>query len=290
MTDARMSINLPGHPKMKRVIRSLGDSGAWHVVKLFLWVAGNRPDGDLSGMTADDIELSIDWTGTPSEFVRELLAVRFLDETDAGYCVHDWEEHNPWAAGTEMRAEKAKFNAFCRHYGKNEAAKRMPEYASRIGIACEQHASSMRVANPSSAPSPSPSPSVDQEPLHVSLREPAKKSAKGSRLNSDWIPTESMVAYAAQRCPRVNVLSEAENFRDYWISKPGAGGVKLDWEATWRTWVRRAEQNATTRPHNPGARHATNHLSLADRAAAIHANRPREHDDWIDGTATPVHR
>lgn len=36
--------------------------------------------------------------------------------------------------------------------------------------------------------------------------------------------------------------------------------------------------------------HATNQLSLADRAAAIHANRPREPDDWIDGTATPAHR
>ena len=129
-----------------------------------------------------------------------------------------------------------------------------------------------------------------QEPLHDSLREPAKKSAKGSRLNSDWIPSDAMLAYAAEKCPRVNASSEAENFRDYWISKPGAGGVKLDWEATWRTWVRRAEQNAATRPHNSGARHATNQLSLADRAAAIHANRPCESDDWIDGTATPVHR
>lgn len=44
------------------------------------------------------------------------------------------------------------------------------------------------------------------------------------------------------------------------------------------------------RNRNHGNSHATNQLSLADRAAAIHANRPREHDDWIDGTATPVHR
>lgn len=80
----------------------------------------------------------------------------------------------------------------------------------------------------------------DQEPLHVSLREPAKKSAKGSRLHSDWIPSEAMLAYAAANRPDVNAQAEAENFRDYWIAKPGAGGVKLDWEATWRTWVRRA--------------------------------------------------
>ncbi len=41
---------------------------------------------------------------------------------------------------------------------------------------------------------------------------------------------------------------------------------------------------------NGAQNHATNQLSLADRAAAIHANRPREPDDWIDGTATPVYR
>jgi hypothetical protein len=57
----------------------------------------------------------------------------------------------------------------------------------------------------------------------------------------------------------------------------GWGGFKAEW------YVKIQNQ-----PN--GARHATNHLSLADRAAAIHANRGREPDDWIDGTATPVHR
>lgn len=31
----------------------------------------------------------------------------------------------------------------------------------------------------------------------------------------------------------------AATFRDYWIAKPGQSGVKTDWEATWRNWVRR---------------------------------------------------
>ena len=29
-----------------------------------------------------------------------------------------------------------------------------------------------------------------------------------------------------------------EKFKDYWISQPGQKGVKLDWFATWRNWVR----------------------------------------------------
>lgn len=27
-------------------------------------------------------------------------------------------------------------------------------------------------------------------------------------------------------------------FSDFWIAKPGKEGVKLDWLATWRNWVR----------------------------------------------------
>jgi anti-sigma-K factor RskA len=29
-----------------------------------------------------------------------------------------------------------------------------------------------------------------------------------------------------------------EQFRDYWSAKAGSGSTKLDWQATWRNWVR----------------------------------------------------
>lgn len=35
-----------------------------------------------------------------------------------------------------------------------------------------------------------------------------------------------------------------DEFRDYWVAVPGAKGVKLDWLATWRNWVRRAKTSA----------------------------------------------
>ncbi|MGR9087307.1 MAG: hypothetical protein ACU841_09570 [Gammaproteobacteria bacterium] len=35
-------------------------------------------------------------------------------------------------------------------------------------------------------------------------------------------------------------------FRDYWIAQPGAKGRKLDWQATWRNWVR----SETWKPNN----------------------------------------
>jgi hypothetical protein len=30
----------------------------------------------------------------------------------------------------------------------------------------------------------------------------------------------------------------SERFRDYWRGRPGAGGLKVDWSATWRNWCR----------------------------------------------------
>lgn len=34
--------------------------------------------------------------------------------------------------------------------------------------------------------------------------------------------------------------AELEKFRDYWAAQPGQKGVKTDWPATWRNWVRRS--------------------------------------------------
>jgi hypothetical protein len=43
------------------------------------------------------------------------------------------------------------------------------------------------------------------------------------------------------------VLAMADQFRDYWHAKPGAGAVKLDWLGTWRNWVR-TDMNRQPRP------------------------------------------
>lgn len=37
--------------------------------------------------------------------------------------------------------------------------------------------------------------------------------------------------------------AELEKFRDYWAAQPGQKGVKTDWPATWRNWVRRVAES-----------------------------------------------
>jgi len=38
--------------------------------------------------------------------------------------------------------------------------------------------------------------------------------------------------------PDLNATEVFAGFRDYWIAKAGKDGVKLDWLATWRNWIR----------------------------------------------------
>jgi hypothetical protein len=59
---------------------------------------------------------------------------------------------------------------------------------------------------------------------------------RGTRLPSDWKPTLEAAKFA--RDLGLDVGAVADTFRDYWISRAGAGGVKLDWLATWRNWCR----------------------------------------------------
>jgi hypothetical protein len=131
--DARVSVTLAEHPKTKKLIRRHGQAAAWNLVRLFLHAAANRPDGDLSGMDDDDIEIAADWLGDPGAFVAALIEVRFLDGEAGSYCIHDWNEHNPWAAQSDMRADRARWANLVRHHGPGEAARLMPEYADRTG-------------------------------------------------------------------------------------------------------------------------------------------------------------
>lgn len=148
MADARISTGLPAHPKTKKLIRRLGERAAWYLVRLFLWAAENKPDGNLSGMADFDIELAIDWPDDSVSFIGELVAVKFIDGEEGSRSIHDWTVHNPWAAGSEARSEKSRFAALCKQYGRAEASRQMPEYAARLAGSLKPQAPGMPASSP----------------------------------------------------------------------------------------------------------------------------------------------
>lgn len=66
-------------------------------------------------------------------------------------------------------------------------------------------------------------------------------SAKGTRITGCWSPQKRDWDFAIAEIGSTAADRELSKFRDYWISKPGQGGVKLDWSATWRNWIRSAK-------------------------------------------------
>ena len=66
---------------------------------------------------------------------------------------------------------------------------------------------------------------------------------KGTRLKADFELPDDWLLWAVNEAPAVNATAEAKKFVDYWVGVPGQKGLKLDWLATWRNWIRRtAEQ------------------------------------------------
>lgn len=156
--DARISTSLPSHPKTKKLARRLGPSGPLGCIYLFLWVAANRSDGDLSGLTDEDLELAVDWQGDEGQFIACMSEVGFLDGEEGSRSVHDWAVHNPWAAGANDRSEASRWAALCKRYGRDGAAKRMPNYASGVRPACDPGAPRTNPQCDPDAPLPSPIP------------------------------------------------------------------------------------------------------------------------------------
>jgi hypothetical protein len=74
-------------------------------------------------------------------------------------------------------------------------------------------------------------------------KEKRQNTQRGSRLPTDWVLPTTWEDWAKKERPDLNIEKTACYFYDYWIAKPGAGGVKLNWEATWRNWVRSQKQS-----------------------------------------------
>lgn len=95
--------SLREHPKMKRLIRTLGISrvqAIGHLMCLWWWCQEYAEDGDLSRYSDDDIADAAEWTGESQKFVDALETcgakngVGFLVRgEDSSLFINDWEEY-----------------------------------------------------------------------------------------------------------------------------------------------------------------------------------------------------
>jgi len=65
-----------------------------------------------------------------------------------------------------------------------------------------------------------------------------EKKTLGKRLATDSCLTKEWEDFCVEQRPELNPVKTFDQFKDYWIAQAGQKGVKLDWFATWRNWVR----------------------------------------------------
>lgn len=96
------------------------------------------------------------------------------------------------------------------------------------------------------------------------------KDIRGSRLTNDWEAPQDYIDFCVKERPDLDANMIANIFRDYWIGVAGAKGVKNDWFATWRNWVRRQEQGKS---------------KFKNKSAVMSDS---QFDDWLNSATTEV--
>lgn len=159
--------------------------------------------------------------GGTADTAAELISAGLWDAVKGGYQFHDWDKYQPTREEVESKREAWK--------ERQRAARSKRESRSDT-----QGDSERESASPvPSRPVPSPS----------STKKVTPSASRGSRLDPSWLPPKEDVAKIRSECPGIDPQSEHLEFVDYWIAQPGQKGVKVDWPATWRNWMRRKQRD-----------------------------------------------
>jgi uncharacterized protein YdaU (DUF1376 family) len=73
---------------------------------------------------------------------------------------------------------------------------------------------------------------------HKPITNNHNKEQRGSRLANHFSFPKEWAEFCQQTRPELHPTRTFDQFKDYWVSQAGQKGVKLDWFATWRNWVR----------------------------------------------------
>ncbi|RPF70459.1 hypothetical protein EG799_01550 [Aurantiacibacter spongiae] len=123
---------------------------------------------------------------------------------------------------------------------------------------------------------PLSSPQTPQQTPPTHTPEHIPRARKGHRLPDDWKPKplSGDVATAVSRWPDGAVDRELAKFRDWAASATGANARKSDWDATWRNWLRRRDDELPRKDRND--RPAANNDEIQNPFARVVARRAAE--------------
>lgn len=279
-TDFRVSINLLRHQKGRKLRRKLGMAGIGHLIGLWAFFSEFYPKGiaPRSEDTIADIEDAAFWEGEPGTLVATLVEIGFVDMDDEFIAVHDWEEHNAYAAGAEERSESARKAAQAKwkrnihaqpmHPASDPQPIRSAEIMrpasdpqcdpqqTRSADPLRQECDPQPIRNapfpsPSPSPSPFPFPSPDPEPAPATTTEPAsvptpepeppqkEKKGEGDLIHNDYTPKPETLAIIESTFG-IPADFIAAQIPLFILHHQEAGSRRLGFESLFVGWVRKA--------------------------------------------------
>lgn len=202
--------------------------GAW--CRAGQWASEHLTDGFIPADTAHTI--------APERIWNRLVSVGLMEPHDGpggygdGYQIHDFLDYNP--PREKVLAERKR------------KADNITAYRRRRGLPVSNGVSGGVTGY---EPDRNHGPDPDPDPREEDQREPplvppvGGKAKKGTRLPVGWTPSHEAFGVGFKLGLEAgDIEREQESFRDYWTAMPGQRGVKLDWDATFRNWLRKAAE------------------------------------------------
>jgi hypothetical protein len=239
----KMRVDLRTHPKVVRMASALKADKLRVIGGLFaVWSIfdAHSSDGILEGYTFESIDDELHWKG----FAKAMAGIEWLTfdpEQGDGLLAPRFEEHNGQSA--KRRAMETERKRLEREAEK--AASDAKKAATKAGQLSASDADKSVTREEKRR---------EEKEIPPALRvPPTKTAARGSRLPEGWDPEQTGMAFAEQQGLRNGrAAAELAKFRDHWAAQPGQKGVKADWQAAWRNWVRRATEGFGKGGATPG--------------------------------------
>ena len=248
MAWVRLDDHMDEHDKVL-ALEADGPEAMWMLARALMLCNRKETDGYMPAAALARIG-SDHGPAKRRRLVARLVEVGFLHEPGHrcpscpqppdGWQVHDYPDYQPTRA--KLEADREQRRAAGRKGGLAKG-KRLAKRPASDSLS-ETEAGDLAKSKPVPVPVPK------EQPPSPSGRSPQR----ATRLDPDWRPEPEHDLVAAAGGQTV-ARREWAKFCDYWAAKPGKDGRKLDWQATWRNWLRRAAEdrappqaNGTTTP------------------------------------------
>ncbi|WP_218972767.1 hypothetical protein [Neopusillimonas maritima] len=243
----RLWHDMPNDPKWRTIARVSGQPIALvQAMYLHLLVDASRnvTRGHVN-VTTEDLASALDVTEEAVSSVLDAMKGRVLD----GDRLSGWDARQPKredAGNSETGAKSAtqrKREQRAREKETNQNTQKPECHAASRNVTLDKDTDKEEEKRESSSPAAQPNPTLTKS-----------NTPKAARLPTDWQLPDEWAQWAMEQHPGLTpagVKYIADSFRDYWLAKGGADARKVDWQATWRNWVRREKSPAIRA--SPGA-------------------------------------